>query len=145
MLQITSIKNGVVIDHIQPGQGYRIFKFLNLHHSDFKAALIMNVDSQLMGKKDLIKIENHLHIDLDILGLFSDRITVNLIENEQLISKQEIVLPQHVEGVLACHNPRCISNHERYITTRFTLEDAKTRLYRCDYCDHYYEGKMIKS
>lgn len=144
MLEISPIKNGIVIDHIQEGHGYQIFKFLKLYKSDFKAALILNVDSKKFSKKDLIKIENEIDVDLGILGLFSDTITVNYIKDEEVIRKENVVLPEKVEEILRCKNPRCISNHERNMTSRFRLFDREKQEYICQYCDHFFDIKDIK-
>lgn len=143
MLEISSIKNGIVIDHIEQGQGYQIFKFLKLHRSDYTAALIMNVESSKTGHKDLIKISNNLDIDLGILGLFSDKITVNYIENEEVAGKVRVILPEYVQGILICGNPRCISNHERNMETSFRLINRSNHDYICDYCDHHFDVKEI--
>lgn len=144
MLEISTIKNGIVIDHIEPGFGYRIFKLLNLHEADFTVAFIKNVVSQKSGRKDMIKIENEIDMDLDLLGLFGDGITVNIIRNETIVRKSKLTLPQTVERVLECKNPRCISNNERNMMTRFNLMSAGEKKYTCDYCDHILKVEEIK-
>ena len=112
MLNINSISNGIVIDHIKPGLGYEIFKLLELDNADFTVALIMNADSKKYGKKDMIKIENVMDIDLAILGLIDKDLTVNIIENEKIKEKLSMILPEKVEGFIKCKNPRCITCHE---------------------------------
>ena len=138
MLNINSITKGIVIDHITPGKGYEIFKLLELDKASYTVALIMNAQSKKHGKKDIIKIENVIDMDLRVLGILDDSLTINIIENEEIIEKIHVKLPEHVEGFLKCSNPRCISTSERNMVNRFSLVDPATHLYKCDYCDHLY-------
>ena len=141
MLNINSIRQGIVIDHIHTGKGYEIFKFLELDKADYTVALIMNANSKKFGKKDMIKIENVLDMDLSILGLLDDSLTVNIIEDEKIKEKVQIKLPEKVEDILSCNNPRCITSVERSIVQKFSLVDRNQKLYKCDYCDHLYNVK----
>ncbi|VWL85515.1 aspartate carbamoyltransferase regulatory subunit [Oceanivirga miroungae] len=136
MLNVNSIKKGIVIDHIKAGYAYEIFKLLELDKTNYKVALIMNVDSKKNGVKDMIKIDNVIDINHDILGLIDANLTVNIIENEKIISKSKIKLPEVVYGFIKCKNPRCVTMHEK-VVTRFILEDEKNCIYRCHFCDHY--------
>lgn len=143
MLEITSIKNGIVIDHIKSGHGIKVFNLLHLDEADYTVALIMNANSQKMGTKDMIKIEKAIDLNLDILGLFGNQITANIIQDEKIAKKVTISLPETIETVLTCKNPRCISNHERNIKTIFQLTDKEKQQYTCAYCDHLYDlGEM---
>lgn len=136
MLSITSIKKGIVIDHIKQGMGYEIFKLLELDKADYRVALIINADSKKYGKKDLIKIENEIDLDLKLLGILDKNLTINIIENETIVEKLELDLPEHFEGLFRCKNPRCISSSEREIPQSFDLVDKEKGLYKCAYCDH---------
>ncbi len=136
MLSITSIKKGIVIDHITPGMGYEIFKLLELENADYRVALIINADSAKHGKKDLIKIENEINLDLRALGILDDRLTINIIEDEEITRKIEVKLPSSFEGIFRCKNPRCVSSSERDIVQKFSLINEEKKLYKCDYCDH---------
>ncbi len=138
MLDIQSIRNGIVIDHIAPGLGIELFRMLELDRADYTVALIMNAQSETYGRKDIIKIENVIDLDLAALGVIDANITVNYIENEVITKKINLQLPEHVENVLKCNNPRCITTSERNIVHRFSLVDREERLYKCDYCDHLY-------
>lgn len=100
MLEITSIKQGIVIDHIKAGQGVKLFNLLNLDKADFTVALIMNAESEKMGKKDIIKIEKNIDVNLDVLALFGKQITANIIKDEEIVEKVEIKLPQTIENAL---------------------------------------------
>lgn len=138
MLNITSISRGIVIDHIKPGYGIIIFKYLNLEKADFTVALIMNAISKKYGRKDIIKIENEIDIDLTMLGFIDANMTINIIENELITEKIKLSLPERVEGIMECKNPRCITSNERSITHKFVLIDEKDGTYKCEYCDQIY-------
>ena len=135
MLNIDKIKNGIVIDHIKAGQGIHIFNWLGLDKAPYTVAFVVNASSRRMGRKDVIKIDNTITINFDILGLIDPTITVNIIENEKITGKIKLALPQTVEDVLICKNPRCITSTEKYIPHRFHLENPELRSYRCEYCD----------
>lgn len=138
MLEITSIRKGIVIDHIKPGYGIIIFKHLKLDKADFTVALIMNATSNKLGSKDIIKIENEIDIDLAMLGFIDANITVNIIENEIITEKIKLSLPARVEGIMECKNPRCVTSNERDIVHKFVLIDEKDGTYKCEYCDQIY-------
>lgn len=135
MITINSIKNGIVIDHIKPGHGIKIYDYLKLHDADFPTALLMNVHSTKGDKKDMIKIENVIDLDFKMLGLLDPNITINLIEDEKIKSKIKLSLPEEVENVLICKNPRCITSVEKYIPHLFHLVDREKGEYKCEYCD----------
>jgi aspartate carbamoyltransferase regulatory subunit len=144
MLTINSIKNGVVIDHIKAGQGIKIFNYLGLDKVDYSVALIMNVESNKLGRKDIIKIENNLELDFAVLGFLDPNITIDKIQNETIIGKVKLRLPDKVENVVKCNNPRCITSVERNIQHIFYLVDEKTGEYRCKYCDEIYKVSDIQ-
>jgi aspartate carbamoyltransferase regulatory subunit len=135
MLNITKIKNGVVIDHIRAGQGINIFNWLGLAKTKDSVAFLINADSAHMGKKDLIKIGNSIDINFDVLGLIDPNITVNIIKDEEIFEKIPLRLPKKVANVLVCKNPRCITSTEKYVPHIFHLENADDKTYRCEYCD----------
>lgn len=139
MLTITSIKNGIVIDHIGAGLGIKIFNYLGLDKADFSVALIINAESNKLGKKDIIKIENVIDIDFTVLGLIDPNITINVIENEVKTRKIKLEIPERVENVIKCKNPRCITSIEKYIPHIFYLVNADKGEYRCQYCDEIYK------
>ena len=135
MLNIESIKSGLVIDHIRAGSGAKIFSWLGLDTAEYSVALIMNVPSKAMGKKDIIKIDNIINIDYSVLGFIDPNITVNVIKNEQIAEKITLSLPEKVENVIKCKNPRCITTTENYVSQIFHLVDKEKGQYRCGYCD----------
>src|SRR5690625_4599529 len=138
MLNINSINQGIVIDHIKAGWGLKIFEYLNLDEADFSVALIMNAVSKRHGRKDIIKIANEIDIDLTMLGFIDPNITVNIIENEKITEKINLSLPEKVKGIIKCKNPRCITRDEKNIDHKFVLIDKDNGIYKCDYCDHIY-------
>ena len=138
MLSINSISKGIVIDHINPGYGLVILQHLGLDKVDYTVALIMNATSSKQGRKDIIKIENNIDLDLAMLGFMDKNITVNIIENEKITEKINLSLPKRVEGIIECKNPRCITSSEKGIIHKFVLIDEEIRSYKCEYCDHIY-------
>lgn len=142
MMKIDSISNGIVIDHIEAGKGMCIFEKLNLNDADFTVALIMNASSKTFGKKDLIKIENTMDIDLTMLGYIDSNITINFIENEKIIKKVNLSLPEKLENVIKCENPRCITSIESNISHKFILIDKDNGTYKCEYCDQIFKGGL---
>jgi len=135
VLNIEKIKNGVVIDHIKAGQGIRIFNWLGLDKLPHTVAFVLNATSQNMGHKDIIKIANTIAINFDVLGIIDPNITVNIIEDEKITKKIKLKLPEKVDNVIICKNPRCITSTEKYIPHVFFMENAEERTYRCEYCD----------
>lgn len=135
MLEITSIKNGIVIDHIQNGIGVKIFNYLELDTKDYSVALIINADSKKLGKKDIIKIEKCDKLDYTVLGLLSPTITICEVKDEKIINKVIPTLPSKVENIIKCKNPSCITSQEEYVPHSFILVDKENGRYRCEYCD----------
>ena len=135
MLNIDKIQNGIVIDHIKAGLGIRIFNWLGLEKSPHMVAFVLNASSPRLGLKDIIKIDNDIDINFDILGLIDPNITVSIIENEKVTRKMKLKLPEKVENVILCKNPRCITSTEKYIPHIFHMESPEERTYRCEYCD----------
>jgi len=135
MFNIDKITNGIVIDHIKAGQGIRIFNWLGLDKADCTVAFLINASSKAMGRKDIIKIDNTIPINFDVLGLIDPNITVNVIEDQHITKKIKLQLPNKVENVIICKNPRCITSTEKYVGHVFILENSELRTYRCEYCD----------
>lgn len=134
-MNIDSIKNGIVIDHITAGRGMKLYKLLNLQNLDCSVALINNVGSRKMGKKDIIKIDAEVDLDTEILGFVDPDVTVNIIKDGKTVEKLHIELPEKLTNVLCCKNPRCISSTEQELPQIFTLADKENRIYRCLYCE----------
>lgn len=135
MLEITSIKNGFVLDHIKPGVGVKIFKYLNLEQGENEVALIINAKSSKNGRKDIIKIENATEIDFTVLALLSPGITINQVKNEVITVKIKPELPKRVKGIITCNNERCITNDEKYLDHIFDIVNKDKGSYKCQYCD----------
>ena len=140
MLNVEEIKNGLVIDHIHAGSGWKVFQWLGLHTGKYSCALIVNAASNKSGKKDIIKIDNIINIDYSVLGFLDPNITVNVIQNSKIVKKINMELPERIEGVIRCKNPRCITITERYVPQEFRLVDRAKSEYQCMYCDAKYTG-----
>lgn len=134
-MNIDSIKNGLVIDHIRSGGAMRIYDLLGLGSLDCTVAIIKNAQSGKMGRKDIIKIDTVTDIDLDVLGYVDPGITVNVIRGGELVEKKNLTLPERLENVLRCKNPRCITSVEPGLKQVFFLSDRERKTYRCLYCD----------
>ena len=134
-MKIDSIQNGVVLDHIQAGKSMEIYQYLNLDKLDCSVAIIKNVRSGQMGKKDIIKIDSPVNVDLDVLGYIDPNITVNIIRNGELVEKKHLELPQKLVNIIRCKNPRCITVAEEQLDSIFLLHDAEKHTYHCAYCD----------
>ena len=132
---IGQIENGIVLDHITAGHGMEIYEVLGLGKLDCMVALIKNADSVKMGKKDIIKIDEVLDLDLDIIGYIDPGVTVNYIRGGERVKRVHLQLPEEVKGVIRCKNPRCITSVEQEIEHVFRLTDKENRVYRCIYCD----------
>ncbi len=139
MLNVGSLNEGIVLDHIKAGKSMSIYKYLQLDKLDCQVAIIKNARSNKMGRKDIIKIEGSLElVDLDILGFIDHDITVNIIKNGEIIEKKELTLPKTIKNVIICKNPRCITSIEQELDQVFILSDAEKEVYRCKYCEEKY-------
>lgn len=134
-MNIDSIKNGFVIDHIDAGKGMKIYKLLGLSKLECPVAMIMNAQSGKMGKKDVIKIDADIELDTHILGFVDPGITVNVIKDSVIVEKKKIELPKKLTDIIFCKNPRCITSTEQELSHEFVLADKEKRVYRCIYCD----------
>ena len=141
MLNIDSVEKGLVIDHIKAGKAMEIYHYLNLDKMDCSVAIIKNAKSKKYGKKDIIKVENNIDMDLKVLGFIDPNITINVIDNSVIIEKINLELPQEVVNVVKCKNPRCITSVEQEIVHKFRLNDREKEIYRCVYCDTAYDKK----
>lgn len=134
-MNIDSIKNGFVLDHIKAGKSMKIYNYLELDKLDCVVAIIKNVPSRKMGKKDIIKIDAEIDVDVDILGYIDPGITVDIIKDGILVEKRHLELPEKVTNVMHCKNPRCITSTEQDLMQEFKLTDREKGLYRCVYCE----------
>jgi aspartate carbamoyltransferase regulatory subunit len=139
MLNVGKIEEGFVLDHIQAGKSMSIYHHLGLDQLDCTVAIIKNARSQIMGRKDILKVECDIDsMDLNILAFIDHNITVNVIKDGEIIEKRALTLPKQIKGVLKCHNPRCITSIEQGLPHIFYLADAEKEIYRCKYCDEKY-------
>lgn len=142
MLNVGKLNEGFVLDHIQAGKGMSIYRDLKLDKLDCCVAIIKNARSEVMGKKDIIKVECDIEtLDLDILGFIDCDITVNIIKDGEIVEKKELNLPETIENVIKCKNPRCITSIEQELKQVFVLTDKEKKIYRCKYCEEKYGEK----
>lgn len=134
-MNIDSITNGVVIDHITAGRGMKLYELLGLDSLECSVAIIKNVNSAKMGKKDIIKIDADIPVSFDVIGYVDPGVTVNIIRDGMLFEKRTIDIPETLVNVIKCKNPRCITSVEQEIDHIFKLRDRENIIYRCIYCD----------
>lgn len=138
MLNVDSLQTGIVIDHIEAGKSMMIYNYLNLGDLECSIAVIKNAKSKKMGKKDIIKIEDNIDANLDMLGFIDPNATVNIVENGKIIEKKQLNLPERVTNIVKCKNPRCITSIEQELPHIFVLADEAREVYRCKYCEEKY-------
>lgn len=135
-MNIDSIKNGIVIDHIKAGKGMEIYNLLGLDKLGCSIAIIKNVTSSKLGKKDIIKIDSDYDVDLDVLGYVDPGVTIDVIKDGKLVEKKKVDLPKQLKNIIKCKNPRCITSTEQELPHIFKLTgDIKHKVYRCIYCE----------
>lgn len=139
MLNISGLGNGIVIDHIKAGKAMDIYHYLKLDKATCTVAIIMNAKSNKMGHKDIIKIDGPLSVDINMLAVLDDKLTINIIENGKIIIKKNPVLPLQVTNIIKCKNPRCITSIEQELPHVFKLTNKEKRVYRCIYCEEAFE------
>ena len=132
---LSPIDNGIVLDHIKPGCGFEIYNILKLSELNCQVALILNAQSEKMGRKDIIKIAEKIDLDLDVIGYIDPGITVNFVEDGKVAKRMHLEAPELVKNVIKCKNPRCITTCEQELTHVFKLTDREKKTYRCLYCE----------
>ena len=134
-MNIDSIKNGIVIDHIQAKRGMEIYEALNLKDLDCSVAIITNAKSRKMGRKDIIKIDKDIEINMDMIGFIEPNATINIVKDDKLVDKYNVKLPEEIVNLAKCQNPRCITSIEKDLDQIFVLTDKENQVYRCKYCE----------
>lgn len=135
-MNIDSIRNGIVIDHIASGKGMQIYNLLNLDELDCSVAIIKNVHSNKMGKKDIIKVDADIEVDVELLGYVDPGVTVDIIKDSKLVEKRKVSLPEKLTNVIKCKNPRCITSVEQELPHIFKkTTNGEKAVYRCIYCE----------
>lgn len=134
-MNIDTIKNGYVIDHITAGNAIKIYRMLDLDKLDCQVALITNAKSKKTGVKDIIKIGSLIDINLDKIAFINPDVTINVVKNEKIIEKKKLDIPERLVNVCKCYNPRCITSTERNLDQIFNLVDKDNKVYRCHYCE----------
>ena len=138
-MNIDSIQSGIALDHIQAGRAMQIYAALGLDSLDCTVAIIKNVKSRQMGRKDMIKIDESIDLDLDALGFIDPNITINVIQGGRVVEKRPLEPPRELVNVIRCKNPRCITTIEQEIEQAFRLTSEAPPVYRCAYCETAYD------
>jgi aspartate carbamoyltransferase regulatory subunit len=134
-MNIDAIANGIVIDHITAGRGMKLYDLLGLEKLDCSVAIIKNVHSLKLGKKDIIKIDAEIPINFDVIGYVDPNVSINIIRDSKLVEKKRIDMPEYLTNVIFCRNPRCITSTEQELDHVFKLTDRENKIYRCIYCE----------
>ena len=132
---VNPIKEGIVLDHISAGTGMKLYKVLRLNELECPVAIITNAFSAKMGKKDIIKIDSSVELDLDVIGYMDPGVTVNKIKDSVVVERKNLSLPETISEVIHCKNPRCITSIEQELPHKFKLVDRENKVYRCIYCE----------
>ncbi len=139
-MKIDAIHRGIVLDHIKAGRAMDIYRYLHLDELQCPVAIIKNARSEAMGLKDIIKIDDEIDIDLDVVGFVDPGTTVNVIKDGVVVEKKRLELPERLVNVIRCKNPRCITSTEENLDQIFVLCDEKAHGYRCLYCEQAYKS-----
>ena len=140
-MNIDGVKNGIVLDHIKAGKSMMAYQLLGLDKVDSCVAIIQNASSSKYGKKDIIKIDELIDLDYDVLGYIDSNITVNIVKDGKMVEKKHMARPTELRNVVKCKNPRCITSVEQEIVQIFRLKNKDTKVYRCAYCDAEHKVK----
>ena len=140
-MNVDGVKNGIVLDHIKAGKSMMAYQLLGLDKVDSCVAIIQNASSSKYGKKDIIKIDELIDLDYDVLGYIDSNITVNIVKDGKMVEKKHMALPTELRNVVKCKNPRCITSVEQEIVQIFRLKNRENKVYRCAYCDAEHKVK----
>ena len=144
MLNIGGLNEGIVLDHIHAGGAMEIYNYLNLEKLDCSVAIIKNAKSNKMGKKDIIKIDQIMDMDFNMLAFLEPNMTINYIKDGVRVEKKQLDLPEHIYGIIKCKNPRCITSIEQELPHRFKLTNREKAIYRCEYCEQSFKQHKKK-
>ena len=142
MINIGGLTDGVVIDHIHAGGAMEIYQYLMLDKTENEVALIQNAKSRKMGRKDIIKIEGLEEFNFDMLAVFDNSITIDVIRGGEIVEKRKLNMPEHVVNIIRCKNPRCITSTEQGLVHRFKLTNREKGVYRCEYCEQSFRQEV---
>lgn len=132
---VNPTSEGIVLDHISAGNAMRIYEALRLDELECQVAIIKNCPSVKMGKKDILKINDIIDINFDVLGYIDPGITVNFIRDSKIYKRLRLELPERITGIIKCKNPRCITSVEQELPHIFRLTNRDKGIYRCIYCE----------
>ncbi len=145
-LKVSKISNGTVIDHISPGKGLVVMSLLGLDGSSKRTtSLLMNVESSKMERKDILKVEDRKLKEEEVMSVsvLAPEATVNIIDNQSVVEKKLVELPEKIEGVLECPNPHCVTNTDEPLDVSFEIIDKKPVMLKCGYCERKFTTQEL--
>ncbi len=144
-LNVSAIRNGTVIDHIDSRATFQVARILQVEAEESKVLVGLNLESRNLGKKGIIKIENRRLTgeDTNIIALIAPDATLNIIENYRVVAKSKVELPERIERVVKCYNPRCVTNNQS-VDTCFDVVGSRPPALRCSYCERVMKGGNIE-
>jgi len=144
-LKVDPIKHGTVIDHITAGKALQVADILNIGNTESEIMIGVNLHSQKMGKKDIIKIENRelSKEEANSIALISPTATLIIIDDYKVVKKFGIDIPKDIKNHIVCPNSNCITNIED-VKTRFELAGNEPIEVRCSYCEKKYYIEEVK-
>lgn len=134
-LLVAALENGTVIDHIPSDKVFAVVNLLGLQDISTPITIGANLISKKMGRKGIIKISEKFFTTEEVgkLSVIAPNIVINTIKNYEVAEKVIISMPDEVEGIIKCYNPKCITNHEP-MSTLFKVVDKEKGTLRCYYC-----------
>jgi aspartate carbamoyltransferase regulatory subunit len=139
-LTVSKIRNGTVIDHIPAGRSLTVLKVLGITgYEGLRIAILMNVESKKLGRKDIVKIEDKVvdEREASIISLIAPEATINIIRDFNVVEKRKLRLPETIKGLLKCPNPLCVTNNDPEALSEFVKVSEKPLKLKCVYCDTY--------
>ncbi len=140
-LVVRRISDGTVIDHIPAGRALKVLRILGITGDEgLMVSLVMNVYSKKLGKKDIVKVEGRelSKEEVDKIALVAPTATINIVRDYEVVDKRRVELPDKIEGIVKCVNPKCVTNAPREaVKPAFTVISRKPLKLVCEYCGEY--------
>ena len=146
-LTVQAIKNGTVIDHIPAEQMFKVISILHIDKMDTTVTIGNNLESSKLGKKGIIKIADRYPSieDMNKIALIAPSARINIIKDYQVDTKQNVSIPEQINGMFKCMNPKCITNFESMTTKFYVVEkDSKLQL-KCHFCEKHTDQEHFET
>ncbi|BBD71964.1 aspartate carbamoyltransferase regulatory subunit [Sulfodiicoccus acidiphilus] len=145
-LIVRKIREGTVIDHIPRGKALLLLRLMGIKGDEgYRLAVVSNVESKKMGKKDIIKVEGKelKGEEVDLIALVAPTVTINIVRNFEVVEKRKISVPKIVRGLLKCPNTSCVSNNDPEAVSEFSVRRESPLLISCSYCESRLSGEDV--